>query len=746
MKTFNLLLLLLLSALHQLGFAEADASQPIAITRNQPLNLTPAELVWIKQHPSVKVAVRAGWMPIEYRLEGESYRGVSLDYLKEISRLTGLQFQLTEYRDNLDATKVDLISSVTERFSASQFTKTNQPYLVIPYALYVNKTASQQVQLALTGDLSDTKVAIYKNAALAEKLKNAYPKIDLMYVDIADEAFDYLQQNRVDAYLGNELVIDYHIEFHRLNFTQKSTVTNFHSEIRMAVRNDEVALLSIIEKALKHIGTNNVTILNNWKTPKQSIHPLITVLLAVLLLTLMVVSYWLLSLRRKTRIEALANQKKIWHQANYDLHTNLPNRHFFETNINEVIQHAEKSQLQFALLFIDLDDFKTINDTSGHTTGDALLKQVGERLCQCIRATDFVARLGGDEFVVVINEVDDFGVVDEICEHILQDMLRQFSINQLDFYISASIGVSKYPHDSTRPEELLSFADQAMYEAKRLGRNRYVYFSETMLKNLNNKLNISNDLRVALTTNQFEMVYQPIMHVNTKRNAKAEALIRWHHPEKGLISPDQFIAIAEEAGLIHQLGGWIFKRVVQDMLVLRKALQNTNHSLMIGINISPLQFTQPQYFDDFMADLKQHDLSPAQVCFEITEGLLLDPSQTVIDAIKKLKAEGVKFAIDDFGTGYSALAYLKKFDIDFVKIDKSFIKDLDTNHYNRILCESIILMSHKLNIKLIAEGVEYLNQEEILKSLDCDYIQGYLHGRPMQLSDLIAQEVATNIS
>ena len=510
----------------------------------------------------------------------------------------------------------------------------------------------------------------------------------------------------------------------------------------MAVRNDNPVLLSIIEKAIHQIGTNNSTILNNWKTPIHETNPVITALLVALILILIVVSYRFLSLRKKIKLEALANQKKIWHQANYDSHTNLPNRHYFEEKLNEIIQQAEKNTTQFALLFIDLDDFKTINDTSGHSTGDVLLKKVGERLGRCIRQNDFVARLGGDEFVIIIQEVADFKVVDIICEKILKVMLQQFHINELDFHISATIGVSKYPHDATKPEQLLSFADQAMYEAKRDGRNRYAYFSETMLKKLNNKLSVTNDLRVAMGTNQLAMVYQPIMHLETNTNLKVEALIRWQHPEKGLISPDAFISIAEESGLIHQLGSWIFKQVVQDMLVMRDALRIINHTYMVGINISPLQFSQPQYFDEFIDELKQNSLSPALICFEITEGMLLDPSQTVIETVKKLKAEGVKFAIDDFGTGYSALAYLKKFDIDFVKIDKSFIKELDTNHYNRVLCESIILMSQKLNIPLIAEGVEFAVQEEILRNLKCDHVQGYLHGRPMNLNVLINQEIS----
>lgn len=398
------------------------------------------------------------------------------------------------------------------------------------------------------------------------------------------------------------------------------------------------------------------------------------------------------------------------------------------------------------MLFIDLDNFKNINDASGHSTGDKLLCEVGQRLSDCLREKDFIARLGGDEFVVIINELEDFRVVDGVCQKILNYLRLPFNIQHQEYFITATIGISKYPQHSTNAEELLSYADQAMYEAKKLGRDRYVYFSESMQDELNNKINIANELRLALSSDEFELVYQPILDLKTLKCTKVEALIRWHHPRKGLITPDRFIAISEETGMIHQLGGWILNRAIKDILIMQAQLRRLNQTIMVCINLSPLQFTQPQYLDDFLSSLKQHNISPDTICFEITEGLLLDASLNVIQTIERLKSQGIRFSIDDFGTGYSALAYLKKFDIDYVKIDKSFIKNIDENSNNRILCESIILMSHKLNINLIAEGVEEQIQEDILKGYECDYIQGYLHGRPMALDAFIQRELSINQS
>lgn len=702
------------------------------------ISLTADEVDWIKHHPTVNVAVKSGWMPIEFRLENESNRGVAIDYLNEISKHTGLTFNLIQYNANeVNPKTIQLISGVTGKFSSEDYTLTSQPYLTIPFAIYANTSFKGKYQNKSIDDLVNARVAIYKNGPLAKTIINDFPQINLVYVDIADEAFEYLERNQVDAYIGNELVIDYHIEFHRIKDAKKVGVTPYTSEVSMAVRNDEVVLMSIINKAIQHIGTNNPDILDYWKTPEPSAHPNHIALVILLILITFAVTYVLLKERRKAKLVALENQQRIWHQANYDAQTELPNRNLYESKILKIIAESAKQETQFAFLFIDLDNFKNVNDVSGHSTGDKLLKEVALRLKVNTKEEDFVARVGGDEFVVVLNHINDFDYVDVVCKKILNIMRLPIRVDHHDYFISATIGVSKYPEHSTKAEELLSFADQAMYEAKRLGRNRYVYFSSDMQESLNKKINLANELRSAINSDQFELVYQPILDLKTLKCIKAEALIRWHHPQQGLINPDEFIGIAEETGMIHQLGKWILNQSIKDMVKLRQQLAANSQLPMICINISPKQFTQPLYLDDFVFELKNNWLSPKDVCFEITEGLLLDASKTVIQTISRLKNEGIKFAIDDFGTGYSALAYLKKFDIDYLKIDKSFIGNLDSNINNRVLCESIISMSHKLNITVIAEGVEYVVQKEILSKNNCDYIQGYLHGKPMALDALI---------
>lgn len=701
------------------------------------IELTAEEVNWIANNKTVTAAVKTGWMPIEYKIESEPSHGISVDYLKQITALTGLNFKIVEYNQVFDPINAQLVTGVVGKSELSYYTKIYPPHLYIPYAIYINKHTKHDYRTVNLDDLSAAKVAVYKNAPFANELKKMYPRMQLINVQIADEAFEYLKNNTVDAYIGNEFVIDYHVEFHRLEFAKKSSTTRFESSVSMAVRNDEVILYSIISKSLAAIGHNNPKIIDYWKTPItpiSSIHNIYKIVLALVLLAFSASIYKLLCMRKKSKLEALKNQRMIWNQANFDRQTKLPNRNFFERKIKEVIKDAKVKRTNFAMLYIDLDDFKYVNDISGHSVGDQLLHEASKRICKRVDKNDFTARIGGDEFVIIVPNIKDVLFVDWLCQTILNDLRQPFNINGHDYYITASIGVSLFPKDTETYEELLRYADQAMYQAKKLGRDRYAYFTEELESKINEKITIANSLRQALASNQFELVYQPIVDVDTLEVVKAEALIRWNHPELGLICPDQFIGIAEESGLIHPLGRWILKQAIQDLKYLH---QHFGDGFNLAINISPVQFTQPRDLIDFLLALDSNQIPPDVICFEITEGLLLAPSEMVINTIKFLKDKGVKFSIDDFGTGYSALAYLRNFDIDFLKIDKAFTRDLDSDLYNNSLCQFIILMAHNLNIQVIAEGVEHQIHENILRDLGCDFVQGYLHGKPMSKHELV---------
>lgn len=424
----------------------------------------------------------------------------------------------------------------------------------------------------------------------------------------------------------------------------------------------------------------------------------------------------------------------IWRQANFDMLTKLPNRQMFHDRLEQYIKKANRVARPLALIFLDLDRFKEINDTLGHDIGDALLRDAAQRLSSSVRETDTVARLGGDEFTIILSDLDDLGSVSRVAQEILRKLSEPFLLGSEVVYISASIGITLYPEDATEIDVLLKNADQAMYAAKNLGRNRYSYFTPSMQQAAQHRMQIANDLRVALSRNQFWIAYQPIVDLPTGQIRKAEALLRWQHPTKGFISPKEFIPIAEDTGLINEIGNWVFRQAAKQVKVWRHSL---HPEFQISINKSPVQFyNEGEAHLAWYDHLKELDMTGQSVVVEITEGLLLDAHPLVTDRLLEFRDAGIQVAIDDFGTGYSALSYLKKFDIDYLKIDQSFIRNLTSGSDDMALCEAIIVMAHKLGMQVIAEGVETEQQKELLIAAGCNYAQGYLFSKPVPAEEL----------
>ena len=422
-------------------------------------------------------------------------------------------------------------------------------------------------------------------------------------------------------------------------------------------------------------------------------------------------------------------QELIWKQAHYDNLTQLLNRHSF----TQYLHQAVKSDQAFSLLFIDLDHFKQINDTLGHKTGDELLIQAAARIKHCVRNSDIVARFGGDEFTVILTGMDNNTIIKRVCHDIIINLAEPFMLNDENAYISASIGITQFPLDSRIVEDLYKYADQAMYDAKRSGRNRYAFFTQKLQEDANKQRKIGADLRIALEKNQFKVLYQPIINLNDKRIYKAEALIRWLHPEKGLINPADFIPVAEETGLIIEIGDWVFKQAAMQAKIWRRYY---NKNFQVSINKSPVQFYNGNSQQEWGQFLKTINLPGDGITVEITEGLLLDGVTVVKDKLNSFHQSGMQISLDDFGTGYSALSYLKKFAIDFIKIDQSFVKNIEHDAYDLVLCETIISMAHKLNKKVIAEGIETKQQMKFLQECECDYGQGYLFSKAISADEL----------
>ena len=421
-----------------------------------------------------------------------------------------------------------------------------------------------------------------------------------------------------------------------------------------------------------------------------------------------------------------AAEDLIWQQANFDSLTGLPNRRMFKDRLELEIKKLERTGMSLAVMFLDLDHFKVVNDTMGHNKGDDLLKAAALRIETCIRETDTVARLGDDEFVILLSEMDGLTNSERVAENILSQLTKPFELGGEPIYISASIGITFYPSDAINFDDLLKNADQAMYVAKAEGRNRCSYFTPSMQADAQYRMRLANDLRHAVERNEIKLLYQPIVDIKSKIVHKAEALIRWHHPQLGLISPSQFIPIAEDTGLIYELGDWVFNESLKQVKKWRK---NLHADFQISINKSPIQFKNPNF--TWIDQLEKRGVPGGSITVEITESSLLGASDTVAKKLLKFKQAGIQVAIDDFGTGYSSLSYLKKYDVDYIKIDQSFVKNMTANSSDMGLCEAIILMAHKLNMRVIAEGVETQEQYDLLAKADCDFAQGYLLSKPV---------------
>ena len=418
--------------------------------------------------------------------------------------------------------------------------------------------------------------------------------------------------------------------------------------------------------------------------------------------------------------ERKKSEAVIWRQANYDVLTGLPNRNM----LYDRLQQSILSSYKIAVLCLDLDKFKEVNDTLGHDVGDKLLKEASRRINSCVREADTVARLGGDEFCVVIDNVDERFHVDRIAHSILKALEEPFLLGINKIFVSVSIGISFFPNDGDNVDDLLKKSDQAMYFAKNKGRNCFQYFTESMHKKALDRMHLSRDIHDALQNQQFYLEYQPIVSLKDESIYKAEALLRWGHPGRGLVSSAEFIEVSEENGTIIRIGEYVFNQVIDTVKEWRSTI---NECFQISINASPLQFREgSQQLELWVNNLKANQVLGDAVLVEITEGLIMDTDRSVMDKLLMLRDAGIQVALDDFGTGYSSLAYLQKLDIDYLKIDKSFVDNLGAGSNEEALCEAIIVMAHRLNLKVVAEGIETNMQYDFLKKAGCDYGQGYL--------------------
>jgi len=430
--------------------------------------------------------------------------------------------------------------------------------------------------------------------------------------------------------------------------------------------------------------------------------------------------------------ERKAAEAKIAFLAHHDPLTALPNRLLLKDRMQQAIAHGERNRSKVALLFVDLDRFKAVNDSFGHPAGDALLPEAAKRLLACVRDSDTISRHGGDEFLVVLTDLQNSEVPAAIASKIMAALGEPFHIDAHEAAISASVGIAVFPEDGADFDELLKKADTAMYHAKEAGRNAFRFYTERMNADAQERLGLHNRLRRALDRGEFLLHYQPVIDLKSGRIVGGEALVRWQSPEQGLVPPGQFIAAAEHSGLIVPLGEWVLHEACRELAYwhARGCTQ-----LSMAVNISSIQFRRGDVEDTVRRALDASGASPSALELELTESILIDGAEQVLATIRRLQALGVRLAIDDFGTGYSSLAYLKRFAVDKLKIDQSFVRDIVTDQDDAAIVRAVIQMARSLNLHVLAEGVETAAVAAELDAMDCDMVQGYHFGRPVPAAD-----------
>ncbi len=433
--------------------------------------------------------------------------------------------------------------------------------------------------------------------------------------------------------------------------------------------------------------------------------------------------------------ERMRAAQAIWRQAHQDALTGVPNRNSLRQHLQLALEQAGRQASELGVLYIDIDHFKAVNDSLGHAAGDNLLVALTQRLRAALRSSDVLARLGGDEFAVLLPVLDDAAHVHTVCDKLHAALRQPFAYAGHALHVSASIGVALHPRDGDTPDELLRRADLAMYQAKRDGRARSVCYEPAMDQQARARLLLAADLRRAVQHDELHLLYQPVVRCGERRPAKFEALLRWRHPGLGLVPPGRFIPMAEEAGLITELGEWVYRRVAAQ--ACRWSVQHAA-APQISFNVSPLQLNADiDPTRGWAAHLLELGLQPRQLVIEVTETVILDRGPRILERLRRLRAEGFQIAVDDFGTGQSNLASLSRVEVDYLKIDQSLIRKLPGDARKLAICEAVVAMAHRLGIEVVAEGIETEEELQKVQEIACDYGQGYLFARPLEAEQAV---------
>ncbi|MFO7602606.1 MAG: EAL domain-containing protein [Gammaproteobacteria bacterium] len=684
--------------------------------------------------------------------DGE-WTGISIDILKRIARQKDWQLvfvpgTFAEHLQNLQDHNVDLLSAIAYSSKRAELYDYTHTPIISNWALIYTRTDARIASLL---ELDRRKVAVMRNnihaRAFHELVKTFEINPSLVEVDNFSDVMLSVQRGQADAGVVNRLYGAVNAEQYGL--VETGIIFNPINMHYASPRNQHGAILRAIDLSLGDFKADKNSIyytsLQHWMggTTPRPLPAWLPWLVGGLLGSILLMMGLTLLLRRqvanRTRElqievdERRMAQQRLDRLAHYDALTGLPNRLSFDESLRTAIATARRRNTRAAILFIDIDQFKTVNDSLGHDAGDQLILHIAHRLKDCLRDGDSLNRFGGDEFVAILQDIQALSDINPVVERMLNSLSAPITIAGEQIYSSASIGIALFPDDGQECDGLLKNADTAMYQAKAQGGNHYEFYNEAFTHKVRARLDLQTRLRHALERNELCLHYQPIFNLDTQIPVGVEALLRWQDPQRGLVMPDEFIPFAEETGLIVPMGEWVIEQACTQV---KSWAQQGLGPLYLSVNVSSRQFDHNKLLPVIQAALSRCGLAPQQLVLEITERMFLNITDAVRDTLNHIKAAGLGLSIDDFGTGYSSLSYLKQLPIDTLKIDRSFVTNIPDDKDDAQIATTIIAMAHNLGLKVVAEGIETQQQLEALNSWGCRSGQGYYLARPQPVAAL----------
>ncbi len=703
----------------------------ISGVQSKNFKLTESEKAWLDKHKVIRLASDYSWPPFEYIEKDGTYHGIGADYMALIEQRLGIRFEVSprrawqEITDMVANKELDILSCAMETEQRQKYAIFTQPYISHPMII-VTRDNIDFVE-GIDG-LAGKKVSIEKGYGSYDLMLDRHPEVNIIPYTDSLSAMMAVSNGEVFAYIGNIATMSYVARQNGITNIKISGQVPYRFDLSIGVRDDWPEFIPILQKALNSITREEHNqIRNKWiaiDVEKPFNYTIIWQVGSLVIIILVSFLFWNLSLNKRVK----ERTQQLTYQANYDSLTQLPNRAYVLKQLNDLLEKAVESRDKLAVLFLDLDDFKIINDTMGHDAGDQLLIEASQRMKKSLGENHIVGRMGGDEFIAIIRDYDDDSQTTLLADRLIDNFKNKFEIDNQEIKMSTSIGIATYPEDGTSSSTLLSHADAAMYHSKRQGRSTYSHFTEEMNREVERRIEIEKNMQGALERNEFSLVYQPKVDIASRRIIGVEALLRWHSPQLGSVAPDEFIPIAENNGHILPIGEFVLKTAIER---LNEWQNKFDLSLTMAVNLSPIQFRDPNLSRNIRESMEQIGIQLSSLELEVTEGVLLKGHNFVQKAISELKSLGVHLSMDDFGTGYSSLSYLRKYPFDRIKIDREFIKGITDNETDRQLVYASIEMAHGLNLSVVAEGVETDSQLSILAERYCDIAQGYLFSKPL---------------